>query len=230
MLEIDYHAQMWRRPFKVPREPMRCAAAGKELCRAGGSFLIGAIPFAHIVAKCAGGVDLRTTNPESVSATGVYRASGLAPFLIASALDVAKGYVAIKLAGQDRPAIALHAGLVVAGHNWSPFMGGVGGRGITPATGALLGINRQGATVILSGPAIGYVCRETGLGSFVSQLLLLPVALHSRERSGVLPLVAVLIPMWTKRILGNDLEVRRSLPMGRYVERLLYDRDRSTPG
>jgi glycerol-3-phosphate acyltransferase PlsY len=205
------------------------AAVGTEVYKAGRSFLIGAIPFAHIVAKRAGGVDLRTTHPESVSATGVYRAAGLAPFLVASALDVAKGYVAVKLAGRDRPTLALHAGLVVTGHNWSPFMRGAGGRGITPATGALLGINRRSATVILGGPIIGYVCRATGLGSFVSQLLLLSVALLSRERAGALPLVAVLIPMWTKRILGNDLEVRGSLPLARYLERLVYDRDGTVP-
>jgi hypothetical protein len=68
------------------------------------------------------------------------------------------------------------------------------------------------------------------LGSFVSQLLLLPVALLLRERGGVLPVVAVLIPMWIKRVLGNDLEVHRGVPMARYVERLVYDRDRATAG
>jgi acyl phosphate:glycerol-3-phosphate acyltransferase len=196
----------------------------KELCRMACSLLIGAIPFAQLVAKRAGGVDLRTAHPESVSATGVYRAAGLAPFLVVSALDVAKGYVAVRLAGRERRALAWHAGLAVAGHNWSPFMRGVGGRGITPAAGALVRIDRWGAVLLLGGPTIGYACRATGLGSFVSQLLLL----LCRRRCGVLPLIAVLIPIWTKRILGNDLEVRGGLPVARVLERLLYDRDRAT--
>jgi glycerol-3-phosphate acyltransferase PlsY len=211
--------------------PTRVAGIGEGLWRVGCSFLIGALPSAHLVAKCASGVDLRAVHPESVSATGAYRAAGLAPFLIVSALDVAKGYVAIRLAGRGRRSPALHAALVVAGHNWSPFLQGAGGRGITPAIGALLCTDWKGAVVILSGPGLGYACRETGLGSFASQLLLLSVALVSRKRRSALPSVAaVLVPIWAKRILGNELEVHADLPVARYVERLLYDRDSAGTG
>jgi acyl phosphate:glycerol-3-phosphate acyltransferase len=205
----------------------RVAVLGESfLWRAGCSFLIGALPSAHLVAKYASGVDLRAAHPESVSATGAYRAAGLTPFLIVSALDVAKGYVAAKLAGRGRCSLALHAALVVAGHNWSPFLRGTGGRGITPATGALLCTDWKKAMVMLGGPALGYVCRETGLGSFASQFLLLSVASISPEHRAALPSVAaVLVPMWAKRILGNELEVHGNVPVARYVERLLYDRD-----
>ncbi|MDH6629910.1 glycerol-3-phosphate acyltransferase PlsY [Streptomyces sp. LBL] len=204
----------------------RVGPLGEGLWRAGCSFLIGALPSAHLVAKYTLGVDLRAAHPESVSATGTYRAAGLAPFLIVSALDVAKGYVATRLAGRSRRSLALHAALVVAGHNWSPFLRGAGGRGITPATGALLCTHWKGAVVVLGGPALGYVCRETGLGAFASQFLLLSVASLSRERRTALPSVAaVLVPMWAKRILGNELEIHPNVPVARYVERLLYDRD-----
>lgn len=207
------------------------AVIGDGLWRAGCSFLIGALPSAHLVVKCATGVELRAAHPESVSATGAYRAAGLAPFLIVSALDVTKGYVATRLAGPRRPALALHAALVVAGHNWSPFLAGAGGRGIAPATGALLCTDWKGAAVILGGPTLGYVCRESGLGAFASQLLLLSVVLLSRKRRAALPSVAaVLAPMWAKRILGNELEVHPNLPVARYVARLLYDRDYTGPG
>jgi acyl phosphate:glycerol-3-phosphate acyltransferase len=193
--------------------------------RAGRSFLIGAIPFAQLVAKRARGVDLRVVHPESVSATGVFRATGLAPFLVASALDVAKGYIAVRLAGQDRPGVPVHAGLVVAGHNWSPFMRGFGGRGITPATGALFGMHRWGAVVILAGPVVGRVCRASGLGSFVSQLLLLLMALSARGSGRTSLLMSVLLPIWVKRVVGNRLEIGGGLPLARYLERLVYDRD-----
>ncbi|MER5469898.1 glycerol-3-phosphate acyltransferase [Streptomyces sp. NPDC002935] len=209
----------------------RVAAVGEGLWGAGCSFLIGALPSAHLVAKCAAGVDLRTAHPESVSATGAYRAAGLAPFLVVAVLDVAKGYVAIRLAGRSRRAVAVHTALVVAGHNWSPFLRGAGGRGITPATGALLCTDWKGAAVVLGGPTLGYVCQETGLGAFASQLLLLSVALLSPKRRASLPSVAaVLAPIWAKRILGNGLEVRANLPVARYLERLLYDRDCAAPG
>ena len=187
------------------------------------SFLIGAIPFAQLVTKRAGGVDLSVAHPESVSATGVFRATGPVPFLVVSALDLTKGYVAVRLADRDRPTLALHAGLVVAGHNWSPFLRGLGGRGIIPATGALLGVHRWGATVVLAGPVVGYVCRESGLGAFVSQCLLLPMAVFSRGRGRAWALVSVVVPIWLKRMLGNRLE--RRVPVARYLERLMYDRD-----
>jgi glycerol-3-phosphate acyltransferase PlsY len=193
----------------------------------GRSFLIGAIPFAQLVAGRAGGVDLRVVHPESVSATGVFRATGFAPFLVASALDVAKGYLAVRVAGRERAAV--HAGLVVAGHNWSPFMRGFGGRGITPATGALLGVHRWGAAVVLAGPVVGYACRASGFGSFVSQLLLLPMAVFSRGRGRAWSLVFVLVPIWIKRMVGNRLEVGGRVPVARYLERLVYDRDSQVP-
>jgi acyl phosphate:glycerol-3-phosphate acyltransferase len=209
----------------------RVAAIGEGLWRAGCSFLIGALPSAHLVAKCTTGVDLRAAHPECVSATGAYRAAGLAPFLIVSALDVTKGYFAARLAGPSQPALALHGALVVAGHNWSPFLRGAGGRGITPATGALLCSDWKGAALILGGPTLGYMCRESGLGAFASQALLLSVAVLSRERRAALPSVAaVLAPMWVKRIVGNELEVHANLPLARYVERLLFDRDYAGPG
>ncbi|MFF8401319.1 glycerol-3-phosphate acyltransferase [Streptomyces sp. NPDC015684] len=202
---------------------------GTGLWRAGCSFLIGALPSAQLVARCAVGVDLRTAHPESVSATGAYRAAGLMPFLTVAALDVAKGYAATRLAGRGRRTIALHAALVVAGHNWSPFLRGSGGRGILPATGALLCTDWKGAALILGGPTLGYACRESGLGAFASQLLLLSDTLLTRKRRAALPYVAaVLAPIWAKRILGNAWEVRAELPLARYLERLLYDRDGST--
>lgn len=71
----------------------------------------------------------------------------------ASVLDVAKGYVAVKIAGRDQ---AVHPGLVVAAHDWSPFMRGFDGRVITSAIGALLGVHRWGAAVVLAGPVVGY--------------------------------------------------------------------------
>ncbi|WP_405976449.1 glycerol-3-phosphate acyltransferase [Streptomyces sp. NBC_00988] len=209
----------------------RVAVIGSGLRRAGCSFLIGALPSAQLAAKFVSGIDLRAVHPESVSATGAYRAAGLAPFVIVSTLDVAKGYVATRLAGPGQRSLALHAALVVAGHNWSPFLQGAGGRGITPTIGVLLGSDWRGAVLILGGPAFGYLCRETGLGAFASQLLLLSAALLSRERRAALPsTVAVLVPMWAKRILGNELEVHADLPLARYVERLVYDRDSAGPG
>ena len=67
----------------------------------------------------------------------------------------------------------------MAGHNWSPFLRGAGGRGISPATGALLVTAPAGAAVLLGGMAFGRLAHQTALGSFVADLALVPIAAAS---------------------------------------------------
>lgn len=217
------------RRLRDTRLPTRTLPAGTEFLRAGCAFLIGAVPCAQIIAKRAGRVDLRAAHPESVSATGVYRVAGLAPFVVVAALDVAKGYVAIKLTGGTGPTMSLRAALVVVGHNWSPFTRGAGGRGITPATGVLLACDRWAAPILLGGPVIGYLCGSSALGSFISQLLLPSGALILGKREHVALLTAIVLPIWAKRMAGNHLQLGVDVPLSRYLDRLLYDRDRTGP-
>jgi glycerol-3-phosphate acyltransferase PlsY len=207
--------------------PAGAASLNAELRRAGCAFLIGALPFAQIIAKRASRVDLRVAHPESVSATGVYRVAGLAPFAVVAALDVVKGYAAVKVTGANGPTLSLRAALVVAGHNWSPFARGAGGRGITPATGVLLAGGRWAAPIMLGGPVIGYICGSSALGSFISQLLLPFGALALGKREHVALLIAIVLPIWAKRVAGNYLQLGADVPFSRYLDRLLYDRDRA---
>jgi glycerol-3-phosphate acyltransferase PlsY len=207
--------------------PTRTLSLEAELLRAGCAFLVGALPFAQIIAKRAGRVDLRVAHPESVSATGVYRVAGLAPFVMVAALDVAKGYAAVKLTGRNGPTLPLRAALVVAGHNWSPFARGAGGRGITPATGVLLASDRWAAPVMLGGPLIGYLCGSSALGSFISQLLLPFGALILGKREDVTLVTAIVLPIWAKRMVGNYLRLGVDVSFSHYLDRLLYDRDRA---
>jgi acyl phosphate:glycerol-3-phosphate acyltransferase len=92
----------------------------------------------------------------------------------------------------------------VAGHNWSVFLRGAGGRGISPALGALAVGAPAGAGVLLGGLTAGRLSRQTGLGCFVAYLLLIPVArrLHGRHAASLS--AAVLVPLLAKRILGNS--------------------------
>ncbi|MGW5721859.1 glycerol-3-phosphate acyltransferase [Amycolatopsis sp. NPDC003865] len=215
------------RRIRNARVPAGASALDAELLRAGCAFLIGALPFAQIIAKRVGRVDLRVAHPESVSATGVYRVAGLTPFVVVAALDVAKGYTAVKLTGGNGPTLFLRAALVVVGHNWSPFARGAGGRGITPATGVLLASDRWAAPIMLGGPVIGYLCGSSALGSFISQLLLPFGALILGKREHVALLTAIVLPIWAKRMAGNYLRLGVDVPFSHYLDRLMYDRDRA---
>jgi glycerol-3-phosphate acyltransferase PlsY len=161
----------------------------------------------------------------TVSGTSLYHVAGFAPLALAGVLDVAKGAVGPLLAGRHRPLLAAVAGgAAVAGHNWSIFLGGAGGRGISPAMGALLAEAWPGTVVLAAGLAAGRLARHTGLGSLVADALLVPVLAGTRGRAGAMAGVAIVVPLVVKRVAGNDLPPAPRRP-GWWRSRLLYDRD-----
>lgn len=170
----------------------------------GVSYLAGAVPFSNLAARLRAGVDLREVGTGTVSGTGLFAVAGPGPLAVAGIADVAKGAVGVALAGADRPVLAAAAGgAAVCGHDWSVFLGGAGGRGISPAMGALAVRHRPGAAVLLAGLALGRVLRQTGLASFVAALAVPPVLARTHGRDGALAGAAVVGPMLVKRVLGN---------------------------
>jgi glycerol-3-phosphate acyltransferase PlsY len=188
------------------------------------AFVIGAIPFSNIAARMTRGVDLRTVDTGTVSGTGLYKVAGFGPLAMAGVLDVGKGAVGPLLAGHDRPVLAaLAGGLAVVGHDWSPFLSGAGGRGISTAMGALLVTAWPGSVLLLAGMALGRLVDQAGLGSFVADVLLVPFLATTMGATAALAGAAVVVPMLLKRIVGNAPPTE---PGARaYTRRLLYDCD-----
>jgi glycerol-3-phosphate acyltransferase PlsY len=187
------------------------------------AFLVGAIPFSQIAAGWRAGVDLRRVGTGTVSGTSLFRVAGFGPLAVAGVCDVAKGAVAVYVAGDQVVLAAVCGGLAVAGHNWSPFLRGAGGRGISPALGALLAQAWPGAVVLLLGLVLGRFAHETGLGAFVADMAVVPVTALSHGAAGAVAGACVVVPMLLKRALGNE---RPADPSARtYLHRLLYDHD-----
>ncbi len=194
------------------------------------AYFLGAVPFSNVFARRLRGVDLRGVGTGTVSGTSLYRVAGFGPLAVAGLLDVAKGAVAGALAG-GRPVLgALAAGAAVCGHSWSVFLRGAGGRGISPAMGALAVVAWPGTVLLALGLALGRLARETGLGSFVAEVALTPVLAATHGGAGALAGLAVAVPMLAKRLAGNappPPEDRRRI----LLNRLVYDADeRVTPG
>jgi glycerol-3-phosphate acyltransferase PlsY len=190
------------------------------------AYLAGSIPFSNIAARWVRGVDLRRVGTGTVSGTGLFEVAGFGPLAVAGSLDVAKGTIGPLLAGRDRPTLAaLAGGAAVAGHDWSPLLAGAGGRGVSPALGALLVQAWPGVVVLGAGLAAGRLARRTSVGCFVSYLALEPVLVATRGRRAALAGVAVLVPILAKRVVGNR-------PPGGpdrlrvYLTRLVFDQDR----
>jgi glycerol-3-phosphate acyltransferase PlsY len=188
------------------------------------AFLVGAVPFSNIAAHLTRGVDLRTVESGTVSGTSLYKVAGFGPLALAGILDVGKGAIGPLLAGSDRPALAaLAGGLAVVGHDWSPFLAGAGGRGISTAMGALLVTAWPGTLLLLAGMALGRIIDQAGFGSFVADLLLVPFLGTVMGAAAAFAGAAVVIPMLVKRVTGNAPPTE---PRGRiYARRLLFDCD-----
>jgi acyl phosphate:glycerol-3-phosphate acyltransferase len=193
------------------------------------AFAAGSIPFSNFASRRARGVDLRRVGTGTVSGSALYRVAGFGPLAAAGILDVAKGAAGPAVATvAGRPALAAVAcGASVVGHNWSPFLRGAGGRGISPALGGLLVVAWPGAVLLLAGMILGKAMGETALGALVAQILLSPVLAVTHGAVGALAGVAVAVPMIVKRVVGNS---RPAPPRGpTYLTRLLYDRDERVP-
>ncbi len=191
----------------------------------GAAFLVGGIPFSNIAARLTNGVDLRGVGNGTVSGTGLYRVAGFGPLAAAGVLEIGKGAVGPLLVGRDHPAAAaLAAGLAVAGHNWSPFLRGAGGRGVSPAVGALAVVAWPGSLLLLAGLAGGKLARRAAPGTLLAQLVLIPLLARTRGRHAALAGAAVLVPMLAKRLLGNAPPAGPD-PGRVYLTRLLHDRD-----
>ena len=189
------------------------------------AFVVGAIPFSNLLAQSVVATDLRSVGSGTVSGTALYRVAGFAPLAFGGIMDVAKATPGVLAAGSAPVVGALAAGAAVAGHNWSPFLRGAGGRGVSPAMGALAVIFWPGAVLLLAGLAVGRVLRQTALVSFLSMLALPFLALSWGGRDGALAGSLVVAPMLLKRLTGNNSVP----PAGRrarvLLQRLLRDND-----
>lgn len=189
------------------------------------AWLAGSIPWSNIAAKRLRGTDLRTVDSGTVSGTNLYRVAGFVPLAVFGVLDVAKGAVGPALAGAHHPLVrAAAAAAAVAGHNWSPWLRWSGGRGLSPAIGALLVSAPVGAAVLLGGMVVGRLGGETAIGALVADVLLVPVValVHGHEAAWVA--AALLAPMLGKRLAGNQ-PASRDVRWRVYGTRLLLDRD-----
>jgi glycerol-3-phosphate acyltransferase PlsY len=190
------------------------------------SYLVGAVPWSQVLARRRG-VDLRSIGDGTVSGTGLYRVAGFASLALAGSLDVVKGAVGPALATTRRPTLgATAAAAGVVGHNWSVFLRGAGGRGISPALGALTLRAPAGAGLLLGSLAAGRIVRRTGVACFLAYLALVPLTRRAHGRGASRLAAAVLVPLLVKRLAGNRAPTEWNLPT--IAHRLVLDHDPPT--
>lgn len=166
------------------------------------AYLAGSIPASNIVARLTRGVDLRQVGSGMVSPSSLYHQAGLWPTVAAGLFEVGKGAVGPALAvGQPLWAVSLAGFLAVTGHNWSPFLKGGGGRGLSTATGALAIVAWPGAVLLCAGLLGGAATRHVYLGMTVALIALVPVLFLLRGAGDAIAGAVVLLPIGAKTVV-----------------------------
>lgn len=190
----------------------------------GAAFLAGSIPFDNLTAHLVADSDLREVGTGTVSGSSLFEVAGFAPLAVSGLCDLGKGALGPLLAGGQRPILAASAaGAAVVGHDWSPLLGGAGGRGISPSLGALVVTAPEGVVILGGSLGVGRVVHHSAEFTLAGALALFPALWRSRGRPGLVLAAAMVLPMLTKRLAGNDGRAPQGL--GGWWSRLVLDRD-----
>lgn len=154
------------------------------------SYLLGAIPAGLLLARAARGVDVRQVGSGNIGTANVMRAAGVGVGLAVLSCDVLKGaapVLASRALGLPLWTAAVAGLAAVAGHNWSVFLRGRGGKGVATSFGVILAFAPKVALVLLV-TWVGLVAltRYSSVGS-IAGLALAPalMALTRQPREAV---------------------------------------------
>ena len=191
----------------------------------GAAFAVGSVPWTGLAARLVAGVDLRRYGSGTVSGTGLYEVAGMGPLVVAGALDMVCGAAGPLLAGRHRPRLgAVAAATTLCAHNWSPWLHGAGGRGVSTALGATAALAPEATALFAVGLAAGRLARQTGLFFRAAIAAVNPLLRRTRPGFGPVLGVGLTVPIVLKRLAGNRWPPSGPLPSA-LVRRLLFDRD-----
>ncbi|MBN1153128.1 MAG: glycerol-3-phosphate acyltransferase [Dehalococcoidia bacterium] len=201
-----------------------------ELGAVTAAYLLGAIPFAYIIARARIGVDIRTVDIGNVGAGSVIRAVGLKEGLLTLAGDVGKGGAAILLAGLLDVGLywSLAVGIVaILGHMFPIYIGFRGGQGVATAIGVFLVLSFGGMMLTLAAMGLMLIAN---VGKGLSRRLFLitacgapflPLFVYVIERSLLMAVYALAVV-----VLIGVRNLKRLRHPRSITERLLQERDR----
>jgi len=149
-------------------------------------FLVGSIPTGYLLAQSRG-IDIRKHGSGNIGATNVWRVMGRNWGFIAFASDFLKGFLPLYLVRTlcfpDASSWSVSLLLVVCGlaaiigHNYTPWLGFKGGKGIATSAGVLAALMPPVLAVALSTWIVAtLVTRTVSIGSILAAAVLAPAA------------------------------------------------------
>ncbi len=181
------------------------------------AYLIGSVPFAYLIGRVFGRVDLRRVGSGNLGATNLARQMGWPFFFLAFALDAAKGAVPVMLlpspgdlAHHQMWQIALGIAAIV-GHTRPIFLlGHGGGKGVATAAGVFYGLlPHQTVDVLVIFGLVVLITKYVSLGSLTASGILPIMVLIGRGATPVFwfSLIVALFIAFTHR--GNIRRLRK---------------------
>lgn len=210
------------------------------------AFLLGSIPFGLLIAK-AKGIDIRQHGSGNIGATNVLRVVGKKYGITCLVLDALKGLVPtilgislIRFAGMKNPmmvsaldpfsaefpmltaqAFQVLTGLcAILGHNYSPWVGFKGGKGIATSAGVLIAMMPAAIVILLVVWLLVFlISRYVSLASIIAAAVLPLLTLwgswfHGKIQNGtwnkplfVFTIIIAILAVWKHR--GNIQRLRQ---------------------
>ncbi len=134
-------------------------------------YLVGSLPTGLLVVRALTGKDIRAVGSGNIGTVNVYRVAGLWASVVVLAVDMLKGAAPVVLArmwGQSATTQVAGGLAAIAGHNWSLFLRGRGGKGIATSLGVLLAISPAvGLVAAVVWGVVVAVTRYASLGSLL---------------------------------------------------------------
>lgn len=148
------------------------------------AYLLGSIPFGHLIVKLKTGKDVRQSGSGATGATNVLRTAGKTLGILTFALDIVKGVVAVLLArwltgvggGDTTWIVAGAAILAILGHIFPVWLGFKAGKGVATGLGVFLAIAPVAALCSFALFILIVVkTRYISLGSIVGSVVMIPL-------------------------------------------------------
>jgi glycerol-3-phosphate acyltransferase PlsY len=171
-----------------------------------GAYLLGSFPAGYLLGWLWG-VNVLGKGSGRTGGTNVFRSAGIVPALLTGALDMAKGALAVWLAGEvtGLPAAQVLAGAaVIVGHNHSVFLRFRGGAGVGTSLGALGAIYLPaGVGLVVLLVIVIAVTRYASIGS-LTVATLMPILLLTLGMYGAIPMIYVAYGLLAWAIIVNS--------------------------
>lgn len=166
-----------------------------------GAYVLGGIPFGKAIAGAVARMDITSRGSGNIGATNVARELGMKWGIVTLILDILKGMVPLlglmywlsPLSGGQETGLAVVGLCALVGHQFSPFMGLKGGKGVATALGVYLALSPVACLIALTVFIVSIAKWDyISLGSMLSAVTV-PVALLARgETPGVIAVAIVM--------------------------------------